>query len=350
MFFSLDSCCYIRRRIMAPTEEIKQVKEASKNNLLTMQNVVGVGVGFQKKAGEKTGEYAIVVMVSRKLPLPALAPNAILPKNVDGVIVDVIEVGQLRALQARTDRWRPAPGGISIGHYKITAGTFGVVVRDRNSGERLILSNNHVIANSNDADIGDQILQPGPIDGGNPENDAIAYLERFCPIDFATEPGTCDIADTYARLGNAVAGLLGSKHRVLSQQSDPQAINLVDAAVAKPVNDNDVLDEILDIGTVDGFEEGFLGMSVRKSGRTTSFTTGQINLINATVDVNYGGSRTARFEDQLVSGPMSKGGDSGSLLVAGDSLSAVGLLFAGSNQSTIFNPIQAVLDCLEINI
>jgi hypothetical protein len=335
---------------MAPTEEIKQVKEASKNNLLTMQNVVGVGVGFQKKAGEKTGEYAIVVMVSRKLPLPALAPNAILPKNVDGVIVDVIEVGQLRALQARTDRWRPAPGGISIGHYKITAGTFGVVVRDRNSGERLILSNNHVIANSNDADIGDQILQPGPIDGGNPENDAIAYLERFCPIDFATEPGTCDIADTYARLGNAVAGLLGSKHRVLSQQSDPQAINLVDAAVAKPVNDNDVLDEILDIGTVDGFEEGFLGMSVRKSGRTTSFTTGQINLINATVDVNYGGSRTARFEDQLVSGPMSKGGDSGSLLVAGGSLSAVGLLFAGSNQSTIFNPIQAVLDCLEINI
>ncbi len=335
---------------MPPTEEIKQVKEASKANLLTMENVVGVGVGFQKKAGKVTGEYAIVVMVSRKLPLPALAPNAILPKNVDGVIIDVIEVGELRALQARSDRWRPAPGGISIGHYKITAGTFGAVVQDSNSGDRLILSNNHVIANSNEADTGDQILQPGSIDGGTPDNDTIAHLERFCPIEFATEPGTCDIADTYAKLGNMVAGLLGSRHRLYSQQSDPNAVNLVDAAVAKPVNDNDILDEILDIGTIDGIEEGLLGMSVRKSGRTTGFTTGQINLISATVDVNYGGNRTARFENQLVSGPMSQGGDSGSLLVAGDSQHAVGLLFAGSNQSTIFNPIQAVIDCLEIAI
>ncbi len=335
---------------MSPTDEIKQVKEASKDNLLAMQNVVGVGIGYQIKGGEQTGNYAIVVMVSRKLPLPALAPNTILPKNVDGVTIDVIEVGELRALQARTDRWRPAPGGISIGHYKITAGTFGAIVRDINSGERLILSNNHVIANSNDADPGDQILQPGPIDGGSPDVDTIAHLDRFCPIEFATEPGICDIADTYASLGNAIAGLLGSKHRVNTQQSDPQAVNLVDAAVAKPVNDSDVLDEILEIGTIEGSEEGSLGMSVRKSGRTTRFTTSQINLINATVDVNYGSDRTARFENQLVSGPMSQGGDSGSLLVAGDSLHAVGLLFAGSNQSTIFNPIQAVLDCLEVEI
>jgi hypothetical protein len=335
---------------MSPTDEIKQVKEASKDNLLAMQNVVGVGIGYQIKGGESTGNYAIVVMVSRKLPLPALAPNTILPKNVDGVTIDVIEVGELRALQARTDRWRPAPGGISISHYKITAGTFGAIVRDINSGERLILSNNHVIANSNDADPGDQILQPGPIDGGSPDVDTIAHLDRFCPIEFATEPGICDIAETYASLGNAIAGLLGSKHRVNAQQSDPQAVNLVDAAVAKPVNDSDVLDEILEIGTIEGSEEGSLGMSVRKSGRTTRFTTSQINLINATVDVNYGSDRTARFENQLVSGPMSQGGDSGSLLVAGDSLHAVGLLFAGSNQSTIFNPIQAVLDCLEVEI
>jgi hypothetical protein len=309
-----------------------------------------VGVGYQVKGGEQTSNYAIVVMVSRKLPLPALPPNAILPKNVDGVVIDVIEVGELCALQARTDRWRPAPGGISIGHYKITAGTFGAVVRDRDSGERLVLSNNHVIANSNDAVPGDQILQPGPIDGGSPDVDTIAQLDRFCPIEFATEPGTCDIADTYASLGNAIAGLLGSQHRVNTQQADPQAVNLVDAAVAKPVNDSDVLDEILGIGTIEGSEEGILGMSVRKSGRTTSFTTSQINLINATVDVNYGSDRTARFENQLVSGPMSQGGDSGSLLVAGESQHAVGLLFAGSNQSTIFNPIQAVLDCLEVVI
>ena len=110
------------------------------------------------------------------------------------------------------------------------------------------------------------------------------------------------------------------------------------------------LDEIIEIGIIQDTREASLGMSVRKSGRTTSFTTGQINLINATVNVTYGGGRTARFEDQLVSGPMSQGGDSGSLLVSGDSQHAVGLLFAGSDQSTIFSPIQAVLDCLEVSI
>jgi hypothetical protein len=335
---------------MAPTDEIYRVKEVSKGNLLTMQNVVGVGIGYQVKGGQQTGDYAIVVMVSQKLPLSALAPHAVLPKNVSGVKVDVIEVGELRALQSRTNRWRPAPGGVSIGHYKITAGTLGAVVRDRSTGERLILSNNHVIANSNDADPGDLILQPGPIDGGSTTEDSIAHLERFCPIEFATEPGSCDIADTYARVGNTVANLLGSKHRLNTLQTDPQAVNLVDAAVAKPINDSDVLDEIIEIGTVQDTEIGHLGMSVRKSGRTTSFTTGQISLINATVEINYGGDRTARFENQFVSGPMSQGGDSGSLIVTGDSLHAVGLLFAGSAQSTIFNPIQAVLDCLEVEI
>lgn len=335
---------------MASTESISQVKETSKNSLLSMQNVVGVGVGYQVTSGLKTDEYAIVIMVSRKLPIPALPPEAVLPKNVDGVKIDVIEVGELHAQQARTDRWRPAPGGVSIGHFKITAGTFGGIVRDRNTGERLILSNNHVIANSNDSEPGDPILQPGPIDGGDDAGDTIAHLERFCSIDFGEEPGSCDIAGSYASLGNAVAGILGSKHRVGTYQTNPQASNLVDAAIAKPINNDEVLDEIIEIGTIEGIAEPFLGMSVRKSGRTTSFTTGQINLINATVNVNYGSGRTARFEDQLVSGPMSQGGDSGSLMVAGNTQQAVGLLFAGSEQSTIFSPIQAVLDCLEVNI
>ena len=335
---------------MARTDEISQVKDVSKNNLLAVKNVVGVGVGYKIKGGQQTDDYAIVVMVSQKLPLSALAPEAVLPKNLSGVQIDVIEVGELRALQTRTNRWRPAPGGVSIGHFKITAGTLGAVVRDRGTGQRLILSNNHVIANSNEADPGDLILQPGPIDGGSSGEDTIAHLERFCPIEFASEPASCDIADTYARVGNTIAGWLGSKHRVNTLQSDPQAVNLVDGAVAKPVNDSDVLDEIMEIGSVQGTETGHLGMSVRKSGRTTSFTTGQISLINATVEINYGGDRTARFENQLVSGPMSQGGDSGSLVVAGDSQQAVGLLFAGSAQSTIFNPIQAVLDCLEVEL
>jgi hypothetical protein len=90
-------------------------------------------------------------------------------------------------------------------------------------------------------------------------------------------------------------------------------------------------------------------MQVRKSGRTTGFTVGEITVLDATVSVDYGVGQTATFENQIVAGPMSQGGDSGSLVVTGDPPLAVGLLFAGSEQTTILNPIQAVLDCLQVD-
>jgi hypothetical protein len=284
------------------------------------------------------------------MPLDGLSPQSVVPKQLDGVLTDVVEIGDVRALQSRTARWRPAPGGVSIGHYQITAGTLGGVVRDRTSGEHFILSNNHVLANSNSATIGDPILQPGPTDGGTTSADVIAHLERFVTIQFSLEPGNCSIASSFAEVGNAIASLLGSTHRVQTIRANPQAANLVDCAVARPVNSADVLDEILEIGTVSGTVEAALGMAVRKSGRTTGLTTGEISVVDATVSVSYGTGRTAQFDNQLVAGPMSQGGDSGSLVVAGDALKAVGLLFAGSEQSTIFNPIQAVLDGLNVNI
>ena len=125
--------------------------------------------------------------------------------------------------------------------------------------------------------------------------------------------------------------------------------NEVDCALAKPIDPTKFTGEILGIGQVHGTKPAALGMSVRKSGRTTGYTTGTITLLNATVNVAYG-SRTARFSGQIITTPMSQGGDSGSLLVDGSSNVAVGLLFAGSDQSTIFNPIDAVLSALQINL
>lgn len=327
-----------------------QAKALYTANILQKPNVVGVGVGFKSVNGQRTGEYSVVVLVRQKLPIAGLHPQALIPSELNGVPTDVVQVGELRALQGHTGRWRPCPGGVSIGHFKITAGTFGCVVRDRSSGARLILSNNHVLANSNDASPGDAILQPGPVDGGRLENDRIAVLERFCPIDFGEAPPTCGIAQGVADFANAIAGLLGSEHRLTAGKYRPQAVNQVDAAVARPLDDRDILDEIYEIGEVHGTAPAVLGMQIRKSGRTTGLTAGQINVVDATVTVNYGGGRSAVFENQLVAGPMSQGGDSGSLIVAADSLRAVGLLFAGSEQSTIFNPIQAVLDCLQVDL
>jgi hypothetical protein len=335
---------------MSQDQFVKQTKETHKEAILAKPNVVGVGVGEKTSRGKKTGETCVVVLVRRKIPLAGLTSEALVPQEVGGVKTDVIEVGDIRAFQNRTDRWRPAPGGVSIGHYQITAGTLGCVVRDRQSGERLILSNNHVLANSNDANPGDPILQPGPADGGNEANDTIAHLERFCPILFSESPPTCNIAGTVADIGNALAKLAGSKHQLRAIAADPMASNEVDAAVARPINDGDILDEILEIGVVSGTVAATLGMAVRKSGRTTELTSDEINVLDATVNVSYGTGRTAQFDNQIIAGPMSQGGDSGSLVVAGDSLQAVGLLFAGSNQTTVINPIQAVLDCLNVDL
>ena len=108
-----------------------------------------------------------------------------------------------------------------------------------------------------------------------------------------------------------------------------------------------ILDEILEIGTLTDTTFPILGMSVRKSGRTTGLTTGEILQVDVTVDVQYGAGQVARFADQLMAGAMSQGGDSGSA-VLDDQNRLTGLLFAGSDASTIINRIEHVFVALGV--
>ncbi len=335
---------------MSEFDQVRQAKSLHKATLLNRPNVVGVGVGYKITGKRETDELCVVVLVHQKLPPAGLPLKDLIPQEVAGVRTDVVQVGFVRALQAPTDRWRPAPGGVSVGHYQITAGTLGGVVYDRHTGERLILSNNHVLANSNNARRGDPILQPGPADGGQLGIDTIGLLERFAPIRYNSEPPTCSVAKTYAWLGNRCAQALRAEHRLQVIQARPNITNLVDAAVARPIDQDFIRDDILEIGPVNGVAEAALGMEVQKSGRTTAFTRGVIRVLDATITVSYGPERSATFEGQIVSEPMSQGGDSGSLLVTSQTQQVVGLLFAGSSQATIFNPIQAVLDQLNLEI
>ncbi len=335
---------------MSLLAEVQQARSAHQAALLTRPNVVGLGVGYKVSGSQYTDELCVVVLVRRKLPPVSLREVDFIPRDVGGVRTDVFEVGDLRPLNINTERIRPAPGGVSLGHYQITAGTLGCVVRDHMTGVRMILSNNHVLANRNDGKPGDPILQPGPADGGSPQRDTIALLERFETLHYNQQPAVCNVARAYACLGNRLARLAGSHHQVQVIQAFPNATNLVDAALARPIQDSDVLDENLEIGAINGQAEAALGLEVCKSGRTTAFTEGTVSVLDATVTVNYGDERTATFEHQIVSTPMSEGGDSGSLLVASQTKQAVGLLFAGSSQATLFNPIQAVLMALKIDL
>lgn len=302
-------------------------------------NVVGMGYGVKWSNGEPSGKPALLALVSQKVDKEDLTAADMIPKKIGDMQTDVLAIGEPFAGQAEpievgvqllAERFRPAPGGVSIGHTNITAGTLGTCVYDMVGapgdpigipGHYYILSNNHVLANSNNAVPGDAILQPGPFDGGTSPADRIARLSRFIPISFDPPVNR-------------------NLHR-----------NLVDAAVAEG-EFHDLKREIHWVGHLRGWRDRAhvnVGTLVHKTGRTTSYTIGRITAVNATVDVNYGGGRVARFRDQILTTPMSAGGDSGSLVADRENF-AVGLLFAGSPQVTILNQIQHVRSLLRVEI
>lgn len=83
---------------------VRAVKAAYQERLLQKANVVGVGIGLRRRNGQPTGELALIVSVTRKVPRAELAPEDLIPSELEGVPVDVQEVGVLRALDSSTDR------------------------------------------------------------------------------------------------------------------------------------------------------------------------------------------------------------------------------------------------------
>jgi hypothetical protein len=352
----------------ADAAAVEGARAQAQNELLNpdspIGNVVGVATGVKWTGGEPTGTPAVLVLVTHKVDKADLPKSDVVPTRLGTMKTDVLAVGFPVAEEAvhaplvggngavmleeeahappfaaplvLTRRMRPAEGGYSVGHYKITAGTIATCVYDilpggSTAGQPLhgvgmppryyILSNNHVLANTNDAMVGDPILQPGPYDGGTNPADTIAKLSRWIPI--TLEPPV------------------------------PRALhrNLVDAAIAEG-QFNDLDREIYWTGYVRGWRrrsQVTVGTLVQKTGRTTNYTTGRITAVNATVDVGYGGGRVGRFQDQILLTNMSAGGDSGSLITTIED-AAVGLLFAGSAVVTIANQIENVRSLLRVEV
>jgi hypothetical protein len=233
----------------------------------------------------------------------------------------------------RIDQQFPIQLGTSGGNINDSSkgfcygGTLGALVEDV-SGHQYILSNNHVLARTNAAASGEDIIQPGLIDQSpacfKDNTDVVADLTTFIPILFKTK------------------GTIPS--------------NAVDAAIAQVrAGYVDPTGFIIDIGTLSSDTMApRLGMAVKKSGRTTGLTNGNITAVNATIDVSYGSGKTARFVNQIVvgTGDFIAAGDSGSLMVedVATNPSAVGLLFAGSSTTAIANPIDGVLDSFGVSM
>jgi len=304
--------------------------------LLKCDCINGYGIARKRVNGRISEDLCIVVYVNQKLPVRRLPFVNRIPESIripddrapGGIIELHTDVAEARFTAVQnTVRVRPAPGGVSIGHEDITAGTLGGLVFDQDTNARVILSNNHVLANTNQGAAGDAILQPGPADGGTLA-DRIATLTRWVQIDFS------DAGE-----------------------------NLVDAAIATPVDQADVTWDTLHIGpqtpsVIRILGGSDLGLPVQKTGRTTDHTTGFVQAIHATVRVKYDLFEKANFIDQIIlSQPLgeefSGPGDSGSLIYDSDAR-CLGLLFAGSEGTptepgtTIANPIRAVFRSLHL--
>jgi hypothetical protein len=300
-------------------------------------NIQGVALSMSDEAGGNSsggpGELALTVFVAESSS----------PQDVRAVLAESmgiqaaasedtplnVEVTGLIDAQPHRFRIRPAPGGVSVAHFRVTAGTIGCLAVGRTpprNSRRLILSNNHVLANSNNAVFGQCITQPGPADGGQCPRDQIAILERFVPINFAGGANFVDCATGWAwpdRVRPELVYLSGGR---------PVYFRISRVPVAPA-----------------------LGMLVGKTGRTTQLTQGRIVGVGATIRVNYGGGRVALFQDQIVirgtSGGFSAGGDSGSSIWTWNpQRNPVGLLFAGGGGLTFANRMTRVLAALDINL
>jgi Peptidase family S64 len=196
------------------------------------------------------------------------------------------------------------------------SGTLGSLIQD-SAGNKYILSNNHVLARSDQAAPGEDISQPGLIDNN------------------------CQVPPI-------VADLTGFPHL---------GTNVDCAMAALRPNTMNPGGPILDIGNISSnILAASVGLNVEKSGRTTGFTTGTVSAVNASVNVQYqrecgkGKKFVVSYTNQVVinSSTFSAGGDSGSLIVSNSASCPrpVALLFAGSSTTTIGNPIGEVISKL----
>jgi len=295
---------------------------------LGAENIVGFGLQEQIRSERYTGKLAITVYTQIKASPDKVKDECIMPPTFEGFPVNVVQFGlpEIHLAQALAplshvnprQRFRPTKCGASIGHFSITAGTLGCLCATSKE-DKLILSNNHVLAASNRGKKGDDEIQPGAADHGI-RKDKVAELYDFVPIDF-------DGGD-----------------------------NHVDAALAKPtIPIEDVNSDILDIGTVRGIAcDVGRHTPLQKSGRTTGHTKGILEGMNATFTINYREAGEALFRGLYVIKPtppdptFSSGGDSGSLILD-NSNRAIALLFAGSPSQTLAIPICTVMESLGID-
>lgn len=307
-------------------ESLTQARKALEQELLPLAGAGFVGMAQSESDGE------VIVFVEDEQSKQRV------PHSFEGYRVRTRVTGKIQAFstqvpepltdvsEERRGEVRPVVGGTSLSAYVTKgaqiyayAGTLGMVTYDDK-----ILSNAHVIAMSPETseflDIGTSIIQPGTLDGGRPPDQQVGQLEAYIPIDF--DPDAENYAD--AAIGSIDVGINGSAGEQFCEEGNYW---------------------------VEGWTEVSIGDTVRKSGRTSGVTTGEVTHTNVSVVVDYDG-KSAYFVDQIAvaqenwsfAGP----GDSGSAVDRDGEF--VGLVFAGSEDFVVICKAEHIIGGLGIAV
>ncbi len=228
-------------------------------------------------------------------------------------------------------------------------GTLGSLIQD-NSNHQYLLSNNHVLARSDHASVGDTIIQPGLIDNNcTPNGDGagttpVASLTGWLPLSSSATNADAAIAQANSGAVNTSGNILelGSRQADGTLAAAPPGIS----------------------STAGKGEAGSLNLVVAKSGRTTGLTCGSISALNLDVTVDYyldcaetKPYLTKTYTNQLaISGnQFTDSGDSGSLVVDTANAEPVGLYFTGGTDvsgvsQAVANPATDVLTELSAQV
>jgi hypothetical protein len=209
-------------------------------------------------------------------------------------------------------------------------GTLGSLLT--RNGSFYILSNNHVLARSDQALPGEPISQPGIVDTNcsTAGTNTVATLTTFINLQASgtnvdaaiaqIEPGAVDLTGDILMLGSTATGTT----------PDP----------GPPHEGRGILASI--------------GEPVAKSGRTSGLTCSTVSTTSLSTSVTYqtqcngGTSFTVTYRNQIAvsGGGFSAGGDSGSLIVDQNTADPVALLYGGSDTDSVGNPVADVLNAL----
>jgi hypothetical protein len=293
------------------------LRSTARQQLFDPQNrVTMIDYGIPIRSGSADTDPTLRFHVQQKRSTPELESLGIplIPRQIGEFTTDVIEGSYRPHAGLPTQRQNPLCGGSSISDIlHLSAGTLGCLVRDRLTGQPMILSNWHVLVVEWFSRVGKPICQPGRLDGGD-ARDIVATLTRHA-----------------------------MQHHI-------------DAAVATLNGVRQLSTKQLGLGEVSGIAEPQLGMQVVKAGRTTGITKAFVSGVDGEARINYRGIiRGIRHVVTLSpqnGGEVSAPGDSGSCWMEQATNRAIGLHFAGSNspETGLAIAMQPVLDALNIDL